>query len=268
MIASADAAQSNWALVTGASSGIGAAICKELAKAGWRLILVARDEVRLRAIGDDCARRYNIEYRVITSDLARPDGAAKLAERLAAENLSVSILVNNAGFGVHGAFNETDTDRELELVNVQVRALIVLTKALLPRMLASKDGMILNVASVYSFAPVRNQTVYAACKAFMLSFSESLAEELRGTGVSVTVLCPGITRTEFRTRSGMAEKKSRLAMSAEEVAAIGCRAMFRRKFLSVPGTLNSVYVLASKMLPRTLIASFTRRLNSRRGLEK
>lgn len=255
-----------WALVTGASSGIGMALARDLAQRGFDLALLGRDEGRLAQLAEELAVAHGTAARVLAGDLSDPAAVHEIRATLEREAIPISVLVNNAGFGVHGPFVETDLARELALVNLQIHALLVLTKACLPGMLRRREGRILNVASVYSYAPVPLQSVYAACKAFLLSFSESLAAELEGTGVSVTVLCPGITATAFRTRAGMREKESWLSMDARAVAAIACRGLFRNQAVVVPGGINRLYVLASKIVPRRLAALLTRRVNRRRGL--
>ncbi len=255
-----------WALVTGASSGIGMALARELAQRGYDLVLLGRDEGQLAQLAQDLARAHQAAARVFAGDLSQPAAAHAVRAALEREDFPVSVLVNNAGFGVHGRFAQTDLEAELALVNLQVQALLILTKACLPGMLRRRDGRILNVASVYAYGPVPLQSVYAAGKAFMLSFSEALAAELEATGVSVTVLCPGITTTAFRTRAGMREKDSWLAMDAQTVAALACRGLFRNEAVVIPGALNRLYVLASRCLPRRVLAALTRRLNRRRGL--
>jgi hypothetical protein len=189
-----------------------------------------------------------------------------VAAALEREGIPVAVLVNNAGFGIHGPFVKTDLDRELALVRLQIDALLHLTKAVLPGMLHRRAGRILNVASVYSYAPVPHQAVYAACKAFMLSFAASLAAELEGTGISVTSLCPGITATAFRTRAGMREKRSWLSMDAETVAAAACEALMAGRAVVVPGRINRLYVAASRFMPHRAFARLTGRVNRRRGL--
>ena len=260
------AAERPWAVVTGASSGIGEALARELAGSGHDLVLVARDGGKLARLADALGREHGAAARVFARDLSDPAATREVGEALAREEVPVAVLVNNAGFGVHGPFARTDLGRELALVRVQVDTLLILTKACLPGMLRRRAGRILNVASVYAYSPVPQQAVYAATKAFMLSFSESLAAELGGTGVSVTVLCPGITATAFRARAGMGERPSRLSMTPEAVAAIGCRGLFRNEAVVVPGAANALYVTVSKLLPRRAFAAVTRRVNRRRGL--
>lgn len=256
----------SWALVTGASSGIGMALARELAHRGYHLVLLGRDEEQLGQLAQELAGAHQTAARVFAKDLSNPAAVHEIRNALERDDLPISVLVNNAGFGVHGRFTETDLERELALVNLQVHTLLILTKACVPGMVRRRAGRILNVASVYAYSPVPLQSVYAACKAFLLSFSESLAAELEGTGVSVTVLCPGLTTTAFRTRAGKREKTSWLSMDAQTVAAIACRGLFQNKPVVVPGTINHLYVLASRVLPRRLLASVIRQVNRSRGL--
>jgi len=255
-----------WALVTGASSGIGMALARELAHRGHDLILLGRDAGGLAQLAQELNRAHQTTAKVFAQDLSTPAAVQAIKGMLERENLPVSVLVNNAGYGIHGPFAETDLERELALVHLQIHAMLILTKACLTGMLRRREGRILNVASVYAYSPVPLQSVYAACKAFLLSFSESLAAELQGTGVSVTVLCPGMTATAFRTRAGMRDKDSWLSMDAGTVASIACRGLFRNKPVVVPGVINHLYVWVSRLVPRRWIALLTAHVNRRRGL--
>lgn len=258
-----------WAIVTGASSGIGAALAAGLARRGHGLVLVSRDGSRLDQQAAEYASRFSVPTRVVAADLSRPEGVGSVAQLLRRESLSVRVLVNNAGFGIHGPFADTDLERELQLVRLQIDATLALTKLVLPGM-KREGGRILNVASVYSFASIPNQIVYAACKAFLLSFSRGLATELTAErskpAVTVTVLCPGVTQTEFRTRAGMREKKSFLSMSAESVAEAGLRGLFRGRSVVVPGGVNKLYVTAAGLLPGSFFAQVARLINYFRGV--
>lgn len=252
------------ALVTGASSGIGKAIAEELARLGYDLVLVARDEARLRAVAADCQGRFGRDCLVLAEDLTDAAAPKRIADALRGE--TVEILVNNAGCGVHGEFLHTDLEKELDLVELQIPALMRLTKLLLPAMVARRAGRILNVASVYSFSPVPLQSVYSATKAFQLSFSESLASELEPHGVTVTALCPGITQSEFRSRAGIRAKRGNSGMTAEAVAAYGCKACLNGKRVAVPGLVNRVFVLVVSHLPSRAISRLLRLINRIRGV--
>jgi short-subunit dehydrogenase len=248
--------------ITGASSGIGRALALEFAARGFDLLLVGRDRDALEAVEAEC-RDYGAMTGISTTDLA--DG--KAVDKLAASFKNVDILVNNAGFGVKGDFAETDLDDELKMLDVQITAMLKLTKAVLPGMIARKTGRILNIASVYSFSPVPKQSVYSACKAFLLSFSSALREEVKDKGITVTVVCPGITQTEFRTRAGIADKKNS-GMTAEAVARISVEATLRGKHIVVPGTQNRFFVFLARHLPQSLMARIVRIINNHRGVNQ
>lgn len=247
--------------VTGASSGIGRAIAIEFAQRGFELVLIGRDEAALEDVELECHAYTDPDIAVV--DLADAAAVDKLCSKL--EN--VDILVNNAGFGVKGDFVDTDINDELRLLDVQLSAMLKLTKAALPGMIGRKRGRILNVASVYSYSPVPKQSVYSACKAFLLSFSSAINEEVRGTGVSVTVVLPGITKTEFRTRAGIPDKKDS-GMTAEEVAKIAVVATLAGKHIVVPGFQNKVFVFLARHLPPSLMARVITFINNRRGVNK
>ena len=260
------AANKSWALITGASSGIGKALALEFAAKGYSLFLIARNEQALGQVAADCSRHSGIETKTYLVDLADASALDGLLRTLSAISLEFEILVNNAGFGLHGGFFETDIDKETQLLNVQLAATLKLTKALLPGMMARKSGRILNVASVYSFSPVPYQSVYSACKAFMLSFSESLGEELKGTGVTVTTLCPGTTKTEFRARAGISHKDGDAGVPAESVAKLAVRGTLRGKHLIVPGFTNRFFVFMARHLPVSLVPRLLRSINKARGV--
>lgn len=254
-----------WAIITGASSGIGKALAFEFAKNNFNLLLTARDEAALQKIAADCENLYKIETEVFVADLADADSTDKLVEKIS--NLKFEILVNNAGFGVKGDFAATEITDELKMLEVQLATLLKLTKAVLPQMIANKNGKILNVASVYSFSPVPKQSVYSACKSFMLSFSSALRSEIENSGVSISVLCPGITQTEFRVRAGIADKKNS-GMTAEKVAEIAYAEMMRGKFIIIPGFQNKVFAFLSKHLPESARAWLITSINNKRGVNQ
>lgn len=252
-------------IITGASSGIGKALAFEFGRNNFDLFLTARNESELNKIAAECRDKFKIETEIFIADLSDADSTDKLIA--AVSNRKFDILVNNAGFAVKGDFVETDIGEELKMLNVQLAAMLKLTKAVLPKMIEAKAGKILNVASVYSFAPVPKQAVYSASKAFILNFSSALQNELKDSGVNVTVLCPGITQTEFRTRAGIADKKDS-GMTAEETAIIAFREMMRGKHVVVPGLQNKFFAAAGKHFPFGLMSSLTRFVNNRRGVNK
>lgn len=254
-----------WAVITGASSGIGEALAYEFARNGFNIFLTARNEEKLKELSAIFQRDFQIKTEILAADLADENATNLLAETVSGKQPDV--LVNNAGFGVKGDFAETDLPEELEMLDVQLAAMLKLTKAVLPQMLARKSGKILNVASVYSFSPVPKQAVYSACKSFMLSFSSALQAEIADSGVAISVLCPGITRTEFRVRAGIADKKS-AGMSAANVAQIAFAEMMRGKLVIIPGFQNKVFAFLSKHLPESPRSALIKFINNRRGVNK
>jgi short-subunit dehydrogenase len=250
------------ALITGASSGIGRALALEFAAGGFDVFLTGRDLAALEKVAAEC---QEVKTEVFVADLADDDSLASLLEAIADKHFDV--LVNNAGFGVKGNFTDTSQSDELKMLDVQLTAMLKLTKAVLPKMIAQKSGRILNVASVYSFSPVPRQSVYSACKSFIFSFSSSLRAELKEHGISVSVLCPGITQTEFRTRAGIADKKTS-GMTAEAVAKIAYKKTMSGAHLIVPGFANKAFVFLSRHLPFSLQAAMITFINNKRGVNK
>jgi uncharacterized protein len=254
------------ALITGASSGIGSELARLFANSGYDLVLVARNEQRLNALAVELAQRFGIDVTVLAKDLSAPAAAEEILAELRHRALHIDILVNNAGFGAYGPFHETGLEKELQLIQVNITSLTQLTKLLLPGMLKRNSGRILNIGSTASFSPSPFVAVYGASKAYVLSFSEALAEELKGTGVTVTVLCPGSTETEFAERARMTDSRifqGRL-MSAGEVAEIGFRALMEGKTTVIPGRANKLLVFSQRFTPRKLVAGISRYLLGRK----
>ena len=252
-------------LITGASSGIGERLAWLAAADRTDVVLVARRADKLQRLADALAREHNVRATVLAVDLARPDAADAIAAGLEARGIEVDVLVNNAGFGTWGPFSQTSMHDERQMIDVNVTALTVLTKRLLPAMLARRHGRILNVASTAAFQPGPLMAVYYATKAYVLSFSEALASELEGTGVTVTCLCPGPTETGFQSRAEMG--RSRLfrtlsLMDAGEVARQGYDAMKAGRTLIVTGMMNKLTAQSSRFLPRRVITRATKRINS------
>jgi short-subunit dehydrogenase len=262
------ATSENWALITGASSGIGKALAYELAAEGYHLFLTARNRPALEEVASDCAAKFAVQTRIHIAELTRHDDIDSLVAAASAEALRFEVLVNNAGFGVKGTFLGTDLDQELGMVSVQLDAMLKLTKAVAPSMVARKAGHILNIASVYSFAPVPYQTVYGACKSFLWSFSAALRAELDGTGVTVTVLCPGVTQTEFRARAGIPERNKSAGATAEEIARIAVRHTLRGDLIVVPGLPNKLFVFMARHLPISMFHHFITLVNNLRGVNR
>ncbi len=247
--------QSGWALVTGASSGIGEAIAREYARRGKSVILTARREDRLDALATQLREQVKVE--VIVSDLSERDAPAYLFDRTQALGLHVDTLVNNAGYGVPGRFSSSDWKTHADFLQVLVVAVAELSYRFLPPMEAAGFGRILNVASLAGLVPASaGHTLYGAAKSFVIRFSESLGHEVRSRGIHVTALCPGFTYSEFHDSNGMREKVSRLPKtlwrSASEVAKIGVDAVEAGKARVVTGGANRVIAAVSKLLPETL----------------
>jgi short-subunit dehydrogenase len=254
-----------WAVITGASSGIGKALAFEFAKNGFNLFLTARNENALAEIAEACRRRFDVETEVFPADLADADSTDRLVREVSGRRFDV--LVNNAGFGIKGDFVETDIHDELKMLNVHLAALLRLTKAVLPKMVEFRRGNILSVASVYSFAPAPMQSVYSASKAFVLHFSSALQNEVKDANVQVSVVCPGITQTEFRARAGIADKKGS-GMTAEKVAEISFLQMMKGRHIIVPGFQNRFFVFVARHIPSVLFTSVVRWINNRRGVNR
>lgn len=254
-----------WAIITGASSGIGRALAFEFAENGFNVFLTARNEKTLSEIAEECERRFAVKSEVFSADLSDSDSIDNLIRAIS--DKKIDVLVNNAGFGVKGEFAETSIDDELKLLNVQIAAPLKLTKAVLPQMISRKSGKILNIASVYSFSPVPMQSVYSASKAFILNFSAALQNEVKDTNVQVSVVCPGITKTEFRTRAGIVDKKDS-GMTSKEVAEIAFREMMRGKHIVIPGFQNKLFVFIAKHIPSDKFTSIIKFINKRRGINK
>jgi short-subunit dehydrogenase len=250
------------ALITGASSGIGAELAHLCAADGYGLILVARRTDRLEQLGAELASARGVKYRTIAADLAAPDAAALIHQQTSGE--TVDILINNAGFGLRGRYDQTAWDEEARLIQVNITALAQLTKLFAKDMVRRGSGRILNVGSTAAFVPGPLMAMYYASKAFVVSFSEALSQEFEGTGVTVTVLCPGPTRTEFETAEGIADSKlfRGSAMTAQEVARIGYRAMLAGQAEVIAGARNRWMILSTRLAPRTMLAAMAKRLNS------
>jgi len=253
------------ALVTGASGGIGAALARELARHGHDIVLTARGTEPMEALAVEL-RAAGAAATVIAADLAQPGAAAALADELATSGLAIDVLVNNAGLGAAGRFARADPGRIGDMLQVNIVALTELTRVLLPGMIARGQGRIMLVASVAGFQPGPGWAVYFASKAYVLSLGEALAVELRGTGVSVTTLCPGATATRFFTVAGadnsLMGRRLRRMMPAEEVARRGYRGLVAGRRVVVTGTLNRLVALASRYVPHRITLPVTDRLMS------
>lgn len=258
------------ALITGASGGIGEALAVQLAGQGVNVILVARTESKLRALADRLSAAHGVRADVVALDLANPHAPQRLYEAVDALGLHADFLINNAGFASYGEFSKLPLEGEMEMIQVNIATLTELTHRFLPGMVERGRGRVLNVASTAAFMPGPLMSVYYASKAYVLSFSEALNEELRGTGVSVTALCPGPVRTGFQARAQMEDSRllssavNRVTMlSAEEVAKQGLDAMFRGQGAHVAGLGNRLLTLMPRLLPRRLVPGIIRRAQER-----
>ena len=245
-----------WAVVTGASSGIGIVLAQELAARGADLVLVARRRDALEAVAARIRAAYGTQVRVETADLARDREPERLAEALHRDGIAVSVLANNAGFGAYGAFDAVDAATETAMIDLDITALVRLTRLFAPRMRETGFGRILLTASVGAYSPGPLYAVYCAAKAFVVSYGLAVRHELRGTGVTVTVLSPGVVKTEFHAVAGHTENrfKERTGMEAGPVGRAAVRGMLRGKAEVVPGFLTKVLVFSTRLAPRPFLA--------------
>lgn len=248
-------------LVTGASAGIGEALARRIARDGHPLLLVARRKERLEAL----AAELPVPTRTIALDLMDRDAGDRLVAEVEATGRPLGVLVNNAGFGETGEFAMTRREKQVGMVDLNVRAVVDLTHRFLPGLIARRSGGVLNLASTAAFQPGPGMAVYYASKAFVLSFSEAISEEVRGSGVTVTALCPGPTTSEFGEVSGMDRSRIfRLAsrMSAEDVADIGWRGFLAGRRVVVTGLQNKATAAAARFVPHRLLLPIVKRLQS------
>ncbi len=232
------------------------------------LVLVARDKKKLNELARDLTAAFGVAVRVVSRDLGKPAAPVAIARELSEAGIEVETLVNNAGFGVYGPFAETDGAQELAMIQVNIAAVTALTKLFLPRMLEKKRGRILNVASTAAFQPGPLMAVYYATKAYVLSFSEALANELAGSGVTVTALCPGPTETEFQKKAGLEETRlfaGPLVSDARSIALAGYEAMKKGKRVVIPGLPNKILAQTVRISPRRLVTAVARKIQEKKG---
>ena len=243
-------------VITGASSGIGLELARIFARNGYSLVLVARNQKRLEEVA---AELKSVPVQIIAKDLSRIGAAEELVQAAP----KCDVLVNNAGYTVFGKFAETPLADELSMMQLNMRTLVILTKLYLPAMIAARSGRILNLASTASFQPGPLMAIYFATKAFVLSFSEAIANELKGTGVTVTALCPGPTATEFQKRGKMENSglvKGKKIMDARPVAEAGYRALMAGKTLEIPGLQNKLLTQSLRVSPRNMVTNLVRHM--------
>lgn len=249
----------NWALITGASTGIGRDLAEVFASNGFNLALVARSQERLDVVGRELRAVHKIDVKAIAQDVGQPGAAEAIFQSL--RETPVSVLVNNAGFGSYGPFVDADLKLQTEMMKVNMVALVQLTHLFAQPMRARRAGRILNVASTAAFQPGPMINVYYATKAFVFSFSYALADELIGSGVSVTVLCPGLTKTEFQKRAHLGQGGSWPMMSSRAVAEMGYRGLMKGKRVVIPGLLNQMGSFLARRAPFRLTSAVVRRIH-------
>jgi short-subunit dehydrogenase len=243
----------NTTLITGASSGIGEAFARRLAARGHNLLLVARSEEKLMAVCNELGRSQRTRAQFVAMNLSEPEAAARLLDEARSRDLQVDFLINNAGFGSMDDFAKLNLDRELNMIDLNVRALVDLTHRFLQPMREGRRGTIINVASTAGFQPVPFMATYAATKAFVLSFSEALWEENRRHGIHVMALCPGVTDTNFFEASQMDRPPARVSQTPEQVVNTALRALKRGKSSVISGWTNRVMTETERVLPRSVV---------------
>ncbi|QNF31754.1 SDR family oxidoreductase [Adhaeribacter swui] len=254
------------ALITGASGGIGYEFAKLFAQRQHNLVLVARSEAKLNQIAGELQSAYHVQVTVVAQDLSQPQAATIVYASLKARNIDVDYLVNNAGFGDFGFFVETNWAKEEQMINLNITALTHFTKLFVRDMVERRRGRILNIASTAAFQPGPLMAVYFATKAYVLSFSEAIANELQGTGITVTALCPGPTESGFLQAAALEESKlfkGKKISSAAEVAAYGYRAFMAGKTVAIPGFRNWLLANSARFVPRKLLTALVRKMSER-----
>jgi short-subunit dehydrogenase len=252
------------ALVTGAASGLGYELSLLLANDGYNLILVDIDGTNLKKVKSELVSTYNCEVDILIKDLSKPDAAAGIVNEI--NPVSVDVLINNAGFGLFGTFSDTDWQRESEMLHLHILTSTHLTKLLLEGMLKKGSGKILNISSLAAFQPGPLMSIYYASKAYMLSFSEAIANELKGTGVTVTALCPGPTKTSFQEMVSNDSSENKIGFNmacAKQVAVYGYKAMHKGKTVAIPGRFNKLLSALPRFLSRNRATSIVRRIQEK-----
>ncbi|MBW4511451.1 MAG: SDR family oxidoreductase [Scytonematopsis contorta HA4267-MV1] len=250
-------------LVTGGANGIGYELAYFFAKDGYNLVLVDRDEQKLLEVTETFKDKFDGNVKSIVKDLSISTSPLEIFTELQQESIKIDVLVNNAGFGTIGFFNDTSLEDELGMLQVNLVSLTHLTKLFLKDMVKQGEGKILNVASTAAFQPGPLMAVYFATKAYILSFSEAISNELNGTGVTVTVLCPGPTESAFHERTGMADTilvKNKKMMDAKTVAKIGYHGLMNNRTIVIPGIKNLILSKSVRFFPRKLVTQFVRNM--------
>ena len=256
--------ESSTCVVTGASSGIGADIARELARRGQNVTLVARREDRLKSLAEELGRAHKVRAEVVAADIATSDGRAKMLDELRSRGRDVEVLINNAGYGSAGRFQELDGEKETLMVRTNCEAVVALCAAFVPPMVERGRGAVLNVASIAAYQPLPYQATYSATKSFVLTFTEALTADLHGTGVTATALCPGPVPTEFGQAAGIDDGEWEgvpdfVMTTPEQNAAAGVSAMEKGRRVVVPGPFNVVSATAGHYTPRSVLLGLVRR---------
>ena len=259
----------SYTLITGASKGIGLELTYLFAKNNNNLILVARSKDLLEKIKEEIINKYNVEVEVFACDLTKDTATNDIYNFTKSNNLEVDVLVNNAGFGDYGYFVETSMDKNKDMIQLNITTLTSLCHIYLKDMISNKKGKIMNVASIASFLPGPLMTTYYATKSYVLSFTEALSKELKGTGVSVTALCPGTTRTNFFDVANANEKNSNLLKNMKpadpkKVALYGYKKLMKNKVIALYGASNKLLVFLIRLVPRSLVRSIAFKIQSKR----
>jgi len=254
------------ALITGASSGIGLELAKIHASKGGHLVLVARSKDKLENLKNELEQQYGSQVTIIAKDLSKPEAPKEVYDQLKQDSIRIDYLFNNAGFGDYGFFHETDWDKEAQMIDLNVRTLTHFTKLFTKDMVNQKFGKIMNVASTASFQPGPLMSVYYATKHYVLAFSEGIANELKGTGVTVTALCPGPTASGFQDAAAMNDSKLVKGVkmpSSKEVAGYGYRSLEKGKVVAIHGFMNKMMAESSRFMPRSIVRSVVRKVQEK-----
>lgn len=252
------------ALITGASKGIGKAFAEVFAKNGYSLLLIARTTHELENLKNDLANRYQCESKILSVDVSNPNSVDVIVKAFKNDILTLDVLVNNAGYGISKKFTDMEEVDIHGIMAVNMQFLTNLTYAILPYMLKNKSGKILNVASIAAFVPGPFMAMYYASKAYVLSLSEALHEEYKNNGISISALCPGVTKSSFHERAGHSSLTSGPIpiMSAESVAEIGYQGLMKNKRVVVSGLLNQLIVFLMKLVPNALLIKITAKMDA------
>ncbi len=253
-------------MITGASSGIGLELAKVFAKNKTGLVLVARSTARLEALAAELQKNHGVKVRILAKDLSLPESPKEVFDWCQNQGIQVDYLINNAGFGDFGMFVESNWEKQLQMINLNIVALTWLTRLFLPGMVERKQGKIMQVASTAAFQPGPEMSVYYASKAFVLHFSEAIANELAGSGVTVTALCPGPTESGFQSAAALEESKlvkGKKLPTSEDVARYGYKAMMKGKAVAIHGTMNYLLANSVRFTPRSLVVAITRKIQEK-----